>query len=326
MKRTSIHLAAASAVLLASLSGQALAQASYPSQPVRWVVPFPPGGAMDVMARALANELAQTLGQPFVVENKSGAGGNIGLSDVARAPADGHTIVIMANGMAVNQYLYEDVDYDPVGDFEPVSLVAVVPNVLVTSAQHNEAETVADVIAQAEEAPGELTVASAGIGTSIHLASELFQSLTGTDLLHIPYRGSGPAVPDVLAGQVDYMFDSITSAQPHIDSGGLRAIAVTTATRSAALPDVPTVAEAGVEGYELTPWFAVFTPAGTPEETIATLNRALNEALEKPEVLDRLTGIGAEPIGGSAEELRDYLAREMEIWGVLIPERGIRAE
>lgn len=319
-------LAATCALLVPAANVPALAQEAYPSQPVHWVVPFPPGGAMDVMARTLGAVLTEEMGQPFVIENKPGAGGNIGLAEVARASADGHTMIIVANGMAVNQYLYDQVGYDPVADFEPVTMVAIVPNVLVTSAAHNDAETIEDVIAQAKNAPGELTVASAGVGTSIHLASELFQSMTGVDMLHIPYRGSGPAVPDVLGGQVDYMFDSITSAQPHVESGALRAIAVTTATRSSTWPDVPTVAESGVPGYDLTPWFAVFMPAGAPQDRIAAMHEALTGALERPEVKERFAAIGAEPIGGSPEELRDHLAKEMELWSVIIPERGIRAE
>ncbi|MFD2239088.1 Bug family tripartite tricarboxylate transporter substrate binding protein [Aureimonas populi] len=325
MNRRMIILAATLA-LVAPWSAPALSQAAYPSQPVIWVVPFPPGGAMDVMARALGGELAQALGQPFVIENKPGAGGNIGLSEVARAEADGHTIVIVANGMAVNPYLYTEPGYDPVEDFEPVVMVGVVPNVLVANPQYNSAETVEEVIAQAKKAPGEMSVGSAGIGTSIHLASELFQSLTGTEFLHVPYRGSGPAIPDILGGRIDYMFDSVTSAQPHIASGALRAIAVTTPQRSAALPDVPTIAEAGVPGYELIPWFGVFTPDGTPPETIAVLNEAINEALASPQVLERFAAIGAEPIGGTPEELRDHLRHEINVWGVLVPERGIRAE
>ncbi len=202
----------------------------------------------------------------------------------------------------------------------------MVPNVLVVNKNRRKETTVKEVIADAKAAPGKFTYASAGNGTSIHLAAELFTSMAGIDMLHIPYKGSGPAMSDMLGGQVDYMFDSITSAKPQIDGGKLRAIAVTTAKRSSALPNVPTVAEAGLPGYELSPWFAAFVPAKTPQAVIDTLNRAMLESLKKPEVQKRLALIGAEPIGSSPAVLRDHLARETQKWGVLIRERGIRAD
>lgn len=316
---------AVAALLAAGATTAALAQA-YPSKSVRWVVPFPPGGAMDVIARTLGEHMARDLGQPFVIENKAGAGGNIGATDVARAPADGHTMIIVANGMAVNKFLYGKLAYDPVKDFTPVSLLAVVPNVLVTNATHNKAATVAEVIAQAKSAPGKVTYASAGNGTSIHLAGELFLSMTGAQMVHVPYRGSAPAVTDLLGGQVDYMFDSITSARPHIESGKLRAIAVTTAKRSFTLPQVPTVAEAGVKGYELSPWFAVFMPAGTPAAQVNTMQASLTKAMQLPEVKARFAAIGAEPIGSTPAELAAHLKAEMDKWGRVIAERGIRAD
>ncbi len=316
---------ALAALLALGTATAALAQA-YPSKPVRWVVPFPPGGAMDVIARTLGEHMGRDLGQTFVIENKAGAGGNIGATDVARAPADGHTMIIVANGMAVNKFLYGKLAYDPVKDFAPVSLLAVVPNVLVTNTAHNKAATVAEVIAQAQAAPGKITYASAGNGTSIHLAGELFLSMTGLNMLHVPYRGSAPAVTDLLGGQVDYMFDSITSARPHIESGKLRAIAVTTARRSSTLPNVPTVAEAGVKGYELSPWFAVFMPAGTPAAQVNTMHAALTKALQLPEVKARFAAIGAEPIGSTPAELASHLKAEMDKWGRVIAERGIRAD
>lgn len=302
------------------------AQAAYPDHPIRWVVPFPAGGAMDNIARTLGEDMARTLGQAIVVENRPGAGGNIGAEMVAKSPADGYTLMIVANGMAVNPALYGRLNYDPVKDFAPVSLLAVVPNVLVANKARTPVKTVAQVIAAAKAQPGKYTYASAGNGTSIHLAGELFASMAGVSLLHVPYKGSGPAMTDLLGGQVDYMFDSITSAKPHIDSGKLTAIAVTTARRSAALPNVPTVAEAGLPGYELSPWFAAFVPARTPPAVIDTLNRAMLEALHKPSVRQRLALIGAEPIGSSPAVLRDHLARETEKWGALIRQRGIHAD
>lgn len=313
--------------LAASLSFAApAAHAAYPDHPIRWIVPFPSGGAMDNIARTLGEDMSRTLGQSIVVENRPGAGGNIGAELVARSPADGYTLIIVANGMAVNQALYGKLSYDPVKDFAPVSLLAVVPNVLVANKARRQETTVKEVIAHAKAAPGKFTYASAGNGTSIHLAAELFTSMAGVDMLHIPYKGSGPAMTDLLGGQVDYMFDSITSAKPQIDSGKLTPIAVTTAKRSSALPNVPTVAEAGLPGYELSPWFAAFVPARTPQPVIDTLNRAMLEALRKPAVQKRLALIGAEPIGSSPAVLRDHLAKETEKWGALIRQRGIRAD
>lgn len=319
-------LLAAAALGITTAAMPVLAQADYPSEPVRWIVPFPPGGAMDVMARTLADVLSNEFGQPVTVENMPGAGGNIGKAAVARAANDGHTMMIVANGMAVNQYLYPSLAYDPVADFAPVSLVAIVPNVLVTNAEHNSARTIDDVIEHAGSAPEAASVASAGVGTSIHLASEMFQSMTGVQMLHVPYRGSSPAVADMLTGRVDYMFDSITSAKPNIESGALYPIAVTTAMRSSALPDVPTVAEAGIEGYDLSPWFGVFMPAGVDEDRVERMHTALNDALERPEVQERFASIGAEIVASTPGELADHLASEMETWSVIIEERGIRAE
>lgn len=299
---------------------------AYPDHPIRWVVPFPAGGAMDNIARTLGEEMSKSMGQAIVVENRPGAGGNIGAEMVARSPADGYTLLIVANGMAVNPALYGRLNYDPVKDFAPVSLLAVVPNVLVTNKARKLPATVPDLIAAARATPEKYSYASAGNGTSIHLAGELFTSLAGVKMLHVPYKGSGPAMTDLLGGQVDYMFDSITSAKPHIDSGKLTPIAVTTTKRSSALPNVPTMAEAGVKGYDLSPWFAAFVPAKTPPAVVARLNQAMVDALAKPSVRTRLAGIGAEPIGSTPAQLGKHLAAETDKWGKLIRERGIRAD
>ena len=300
--------------------------ASWPSKPIRWVVPFPPGGAMDAIARTLGEKAGKTLGQPFVIENKPGAGGNIGADFVAKQPGDGYTLMITSIGMATNKPLYGKLSYDPIKDFAPVSLLAVVPNVLVTNATQPDVKTAKDVIAAARKAPGKLTYASAGNGTSIHLAGEVFTSLAQVDMLHVPYKGSGPAVSDLLGGQVNYMFDSITSARPHIESGKLRALGVTTAKRSKTLPNVPTLAEAGLPGYEVSPWFAVFMPAATPKDIVAKVNTALLEAMKDPDVVKRLETIGAEPVGSTPEEMAQHLARESERWTKLIQERGIKLD
>ncbi|MDO5624321.1 MAG: tripartite tricarboxylate transporter substrate binding protein [Pseudomonadota bacterium] len=323
-RRAALPLLAA--LTLGPLAAPVLAADTWPTRPVRWVVPFPPGGAMDVIARTLADELAQSLGRPFVIENRPGAGGNIGADQVAKARPDGHTMMITSIGMATNPYLYQRLSYDPVKDFAPVSLLAVVPNVLVTNQTQPNVKSVQDVLAAARAQPDQLTYASAGVGTSIHLAGELFAHMGQVQLRHVPYRGSGPAVADLLGGQVNYMFDSITSAKPHIDAGKLRVLGITTARRSPALPGVPTIAEAGLPGYDLSPWFAVFMPAGTPAPIVARLNQALLSAMAKPEVKARLASVGAEPIGSSPAELATHLAAESRRWGQIIRERDISAD
>ena len=321
---TAVAVAAATLVLPAPAWAQT--DAAWPSRPIKWVVPFPPGGAMDVIARTLGEKAARELGQAVVVENRPGAGGNIGADYVAKQPADGYTIMVTSIGMATNRALYPKLTYDPVRDFAPISLLAVVPNVLVVNAANTSDRSVKDVVARAGKEPGKLTYASAGNGTSIHLAGEVFASMAGVQMTHIPYKGSGPAVTDMLGGQVDLMFDSITSARPHIQSGKLRALGVTTAKRSSTLPDVPTLAEAGVPGYEVSPWFAVFARMGTPPEVIARLNKVLNDAMKQPETLRKLESVGAEPIGSTPQELATHLNRELERWGKLIQQRDIRAD
>jgi tripartite-type tricarboxylate transporter receptor subunit TctC len=298
----------------------------WPSKPVRWVVPFPPGGAMDAIARALGEKAGKSLGQPFVIENKPGAGGNIGADIVAKSRGDGYTMMITSIGMATNKYLYKQLTYDPVRDFAPVTLLAVVPNVLVTNATQPNVKSVADVIAAARAQPGKLTYASAGNGTSIHLAGEMFTAMANIEMVHVPYKGSGPAVTDLLGGQVNYMFDSITSAKPHIDAGKLRALGVTTAKRSSTLPNVPTIAQAGLPGYEVSPWFAVFVPASTPKPIVAKMNAALLEAMNQPDIRKKFETIGAEPIGSTPEAMAAHLNTEMARWGKLIAERKIVAD
>ncbi len=298
----------------------------WPNKPIRWIVPFPPGGAMDVMARALAEKSSKSLGQAVVIENKPGAGGNIGADFVARSDADGYTMMITSIGMATNKYLYPKLSYDPVKDFSPVSLIAIVPNVLVTNATQPNVKTVSDVIANAKAQPGKLTYASAGNGSSIHLAGEVFTSMAKIDMQHIPYKGSNPAVTDLLGGQVNYMFDSITSAKPHIDAGKLRPIGITTSKRSKALPNVPTIAESGLPGYEVTPWFAVFVPAATPKPIVNKLNAALLDALKSPEIKAKFDGIGAEPLGTTPDELANYLNKEIERWGKVISTNNIKSD
>ena len=328
MKRTFIQQTLALAVL-AAVGTPVWAQddaSNWPNKPVKWVVPFPPGGAMDAIARTLGEVASRKLGQPFIVENKAGAGGNIGADYVAKQPADGYTLMITSIGMATNGALYNKLSYNPIKDFAPVSLLAVVPNVLVVSPHQKDIKSAKDLVAKAQQNPDKLTYASAGNGTSIHLAGANFTALTGVKMLHIPYRGSGPAITDLLGGQVDVMFDSITSARPHIQAGKLKALGVTTKTRSTSLPDVPTLAEAGITGYEVSPWFAAFMPAGTPPAIVEKLGKTLNEAMTDPEVKKRLDFIGAEPIGSTPQALGQHLKAETERWTALIKSAGITAD
>ncbi len=315
--------------LLAALAAATLsvaAHAAYPDKAIRWVVPFPPGGAMDGIARTLGEQLAKKWGQPVVIENKPGAGGNLGVDLVAKAPGDGHTMLITSIGMVTNKHLYAKLSYDPLKDFAPVSQLAVVPNILVVNPAKVQARNLRDLMAEAKQRPGQLTYASAGNGTSIHLAGELFASMTGTDITHIPYRGSGPAVSDLIGGQVDMMFDSVASARPHIQSGKLVALATTTAKRSASMPEVPTVAEAGVPGYDLAPWFGVFMPASTPKDVVRAMHAALVEAMALPEVKARFFALGAEVIGNSPDQFAAALAAENAKWEKVIRDRRIKAD
>ncbi|MBU3541948.1 tripartite tricarboxylate transporter substrate binding protein [Polynucleobacter sp. MWH-Loch1C5] len=301
-------------------------QSDWPNKPVRWIVPFPAGGAMDVIARSLGEKLSARYGQPFIIENKPGAGGNIGSEFVARASNDGHTILITSIGMVTNQYLYSKLSYDPKKDFSPVSVLAVVPNVLVTQVGQLHSGSVSEVIALAKTNPGKLTYASAGNGTSIHLAGEVFKSMAKIDIQHIPYKGSSPAVVDVIGGQVNYMFDSITSARPHIQSGKLKPIAVTTAKRSKSLPNVPTVAESGLPAYEVSPWFAVFVPSGTSKQIIEKMNAAFIAALKDSDIQTRFDTIGAEGMGLTVEQTQKFISKEDKFWSEIIRKAQIKAD
>lgn len=299
---------------------------NWPERPVSWTVPFPPGGAMDVMARTLGDAMSRELGKPFVIENRSGAGGNIGAQHVANQRPDGYSMMITSIGMATNPHLYSKLSYDPIKDFEAVTLLGVVPNVLVVNAENKELDSVQAVIQVAKANPEKLTYASAGAGTSIHLAGASFTKLTGTDILHIPYRGSSPAVTDLLGGQVDMMFDSITSAKPYIESGKLRALGLTTTQPSASLPELKPIAELGVAGYEVSPWFAVFVPAGTDPALVQKMRDALVNAMESDAVKERFALIGVEAVGSTPAQMTEYLKQETDRWGTLINEANIRID
>ncbi|WP_270936454.1 Bug family tripartite tricarboxylate transporter substrate binding protein [Falsiroseomonas oryzae] len=303
----------------------ALAQPArpWPERPLRLVVPFPPGGAIDAMARILAGPMAEALGQSVVVENRAGAGGTTGTGAAAQA-TDGHTLLMVSIAHAVNRALYPRLPYAE-ADFVPVGPVAVVPNILVVPAARPW-RSVAELAAEATRRPGALTHASAGSGTSIHLAGALFADLAGLALEHVPYRGSAPAVTDLVAGRVDMMFDSVTSAGPHIASGRLVALAVTTSQRIAAFPDLPTMAEAGVPGFVVDPWFAMLAPRALPVAARPPLSALLSRLLADVAVAERLARIGAEPMAGDATSLARLLEEETARWGAFIRRTGIQPE
>jgi tripartite-type tricarboxylate transporter receptor subunit TctC len=262
---------------------------------------------------------------PVVIENRAGAGGIIGSTVVAKSEPDGHTMMIVSIGHAVNPSLYSKLSYDPIKDFEPVSLVGIVPNILVVNPSV-KATSVKDLIALAKAEPGKLSYASAGTGTTIHLAAELFSSMADVDIMHVPYKGSSPAVTDLIGGQVNMMFDSLSSAKPYIDSGKVKALAVTTSKRSSLFPNVPTMAESGIKGYELSGWYAVFVPAKTPKPIVDRLNSELRKALQQPDVRQRFAGIGAEVVGSSPAELGQYLKSETARWSKVVQDRNIKAD
>ena len=317
-------LITAAAVAFAPLP--ALAQSAWPNKPVRIVVPFAPAGTTDILARALAPELSRAFGQPFIIENKPGAGGNVGADLVAKS-GDGHTLLMGTVGThAINPALYARMPYDHVKDFVPVTLVAGVPNVLVMNPAKAEAlgiKSVPDLIRVAKASPGKLNMASSGNGTSIHLAGELFKSMTGTYLVHFPYRGSGPALLDLMGGNMDLMFDNLPSAMPHIKAGKIKALAVTSAERSAALPELPTVAEAGpLKGFEASSWFGLLAPAGTPAEVVNRLQQETAKALATPALKERLQAQGAVPSGMSPADFTKFIAAETKKWAAVVKASG----
>jgi tripartite-type tricarboxylate transporter receptor subunit TctC len=334
MTRRRHLLAAASALPLGLLLARhGHAQGAWPNKPVRIVVPFAAGGTTDILARAIAPELQRVFGQPFVVDNKPGAGGNSGSAEVAKAAADGYTLLMGTVGThAINPSLYPKMPYDAAKDFAPITLVAGVPNVLVVnpeSAQKYKVNSVVDLIRAAKANPGKLNVASSGNGTSIHLAAELFKSLTGTFMLHLPYRGSGPALIDLMAGNVDLMFDNLPSAMPHIKSGKLKALAVTSGVRSAALPDLPTIAEAGgpvLRSYEASSWFGLLAPAGTPADIVNRVQQETAKAMATPAIKERLQSQGAIPSGMSPAEFAKFIDAETKKWAVVVKASGAKVD
>jgi tripartite-type tricarboxylate transporter receptor subunit TctC len=319
MIRTAARLAALLAFSLA-----AFAQDDYPNRPVRIIVPFAPGGSTDVVARILADRLGHELRQNFVVENKPGAGGNIGADAVAKASPDGYTLLMGTTGvLAINKYLYKDMSFDADRDLAPVSYTSLITNILVVNPQV-PARTVQDLVRLAKAEPGRLTFASSGAGSSTHLSAELFRSMAGVDILHVPYKGSSQALTDVMAGQVTMLFDNAPSSIPFIEQGRLRAVAVTSTKRLPNLPEVPTLDEAGVQGYESLSWSGIVAPAATPRRVIDKLNAAIEKILREPEVRERFAKLGVEPVGGPPEAFSRHIRAESEKWGRVVRTANIK--
>ncbi len=310
------------AVLLLSLPAAAQ---PYPSQPIRLIAPFPPGGSVDIMARLISEPLGGQLGGKIVIDNRTGASGNIGMEAAARARPDGYTLVLNTIPLATNPALFDKLTWDPVRDFAPIGMVATAPHVLVVPAKV-PAHKVEDLVRMARSSPGRLTYASAGVGTTFHLCAEMFKDSTGTFILHVPYRGGGPALLDTLAGQVDMSFPTLSAALPHVRAGTLRALAVTDTTRSSLLPEVPTMQQAGVKDFQFTQWLTLLAPAGTPRDVVTRLNTALRGTLNSKEVRDKFQQQGFEAFTSTPEEAGKFIAAEVQRFGKPIKARKITAE
>jgi tripartite-type tricarboxylate transporter receptor subunit TctC len=316
--------AAAAALLPRPVPAQSPAEA-YPARPVRVIVGLAPGGGTDIQTRLFAQKLSESLGRPFVVENRTGAGGTVAYAQVAKSPPDGYTLLGVAGGYTITPAVYSKLPYDPVKDFAPISLVAQAPFLLLTHPSL-PVRSVKDLLALAQAKPGALDCASAGHGTSTHMAFELFRTMAGVKITHIPYKGTGQALVDAMAGQVHMLFGNVLSSLTHVRAGRLRALAVTTATRSTVLPDMPTIGESGVPGYENSTWHGWLAPAGTPPSILIRLNAELVKSAKAPDVVERLAPDGGEPVGSTPEEFRRHIVTDMARWSKLVKEIGIRFE
>ena len=326
MTRTPRRSLLAAALTAMTLTAPGAFAQAFPAKPIRLICPFPPGGAVDIASRAIANELSKSLGVSVTVDNKPGAGGNIGGTEAARATPDGYTLFMTTSGInAINPALYSKMPFDPNKELAPVAPLVSLANVLVLHPSV-KANSVAEVIALAKAQPGKINYASSGNGTSIHMSAEMFKFITKVDMTHIPYKGSAPAVTDLLGGQVMLMFDNIPSALPHIKAGKLRALATTGAKRDPALPDLPTIAETGVAGYESGVWFGLTVPAATPRDVIARLNDASNKGTKAPDFAKRMTDLGYNIMGGTPAEMTDLLKVEVARWGPIVKASGAKLD
>ena len=299
---------------------------AYPTKPIRFVVPYPPGGPLDAVARLLGQKVAESVKQPVIVDNKPGAGGNIGADAVARSAADGYTILMGAVAThAINPTLYASIPYDAVRDFQPITQVASTPNVLIVHPSI-PATSVREFIAYAKANPGKLNFGSGSTGSAGHLAGELFKTMAGVEMIHVPYKGAAPAMQDLIGGQVQLMFDNYASAATQVRAGKVKALAVTTAKRSALAPDLPTIAESGLAGFDISTWFGIFAPAGTPREIVDRLHAEFTRALALADVREKMVNLGAEPIGNRPEEFAAYIRSEAEKYARVVKSSGARAD
>ncbi|MDQ8732460.1 tripartite tricarboxylate transporter substrate binding protein [Bradyrhizobium sp. LHD-71] len=323
-RRQFIGATAAALAAPAVGTSQAFGQ-DWPNRAVRIVVPFAPAGSTDITARLLANRLSEVWGQPVVVENKPGAGGNVAADLVAKSEPDGYTIFIVGPGQATNKFLYPSLTYDPVADFQPVTLLLTQPNMMCVP-NNSPAKSVQEFIAHCKANPGKVTYASSGNGTTLHLSAELFKKLAGVEMQHIPYRGSGPLMNDLIPGRVDVVFDNAPSISSHVKGGAVRALGVTTLKRIAIAPELPTIDESGVKGFNVFSWFAFFVPVKTPKDVAARINADTVAALKHDSVRPRLLELGAEPVGSTADDLAKHLKSEMDKWGPVIAEARIKLD
>jgi tripartite-type tricarboxylate transporter receptor subunit TctC len=301
------------------------AQSAYPTKPIRLIVPFPAGGPTDVTARVVAQEMAKTIGQQIVIDNRAGAGGNLAAEMAANSAPDGYTVFFATGGThGINPNLYKSVPYDPVKSFDPVVFVATSPNVFVAHPSF-KANSMAELIAYAKANPGKVNFATAGAGTTTHMSAELLKSMTGIDIVHVPYRGGAQAMNDLLAGQIELMVDGLPSAMPHIQSKGIKALAITTPKRAESAPEIPTVAET-LPGYEALAWYGLVVPAGTPKEAVVKLNREANRALASEELKRRYAELGSDAVGGTPEDLQNQIAAELKKWAGVVKATGAKVD
>ena len=318
---TAVLLACAAQLCAPGVSAQ-----QYPAKPIRYVVPFPAGGTTDILARLVGAKLTEAWGQQIIVDNRPGAGGNVGSEFASKAPPDGYTILGgTVSSHSINTNLYSKMPYHPLRDFAPITLLVMVPNVLVVHPSV-PAKSVKEFVAFAKARPGQLRFASAGNGTSQHLSGELFMMLTGTKMIHVPYKGSAPASADLLGGQVELSFENSTIAVPYIKAGRMRALGVTTAKRTGALPDTPTIAEAGVPGFEVSSWQGVFAPAGTPPDIVKKLNTEIVRIIGLPDIQRRLADIGADPVGNTPEQFTAFIKTELDKWQKVVKASGAKVD
>jgi len=324
MKRRMSRVALLVAAVVLAAAMPALAQ-DYPNRPIRFIVPYPPGGGTDVVARIMSDALAADLGQPIIIDNRGGAAGNVGTDIAAKAAADGYNILFTLSSHTINPKLYDKLPFDVERDFVPISLAALIPQILVVHPSV-PANNVQELIALAKANPGKLNYASVGTGSPGHIAGELFKIKTGVDIVHIPYKGGGPAVVDTIGGQVQLLFVSMPAAWQHVKAGKLKAIAVASAKRSVAAPDLPTIAESGLAGFDATAWQGLAGPAGLPPDVVKRLNDAFNQVMAMPAVREKLVGGGLEPVGGTPEQFRAFIASEIAKWTKISKDVGAKAE